>query len=370
MPESTFSAAPSPATVECRPHQDIRHRQNLDRISEGFEDIASCSIHLIETLRSQLERSDAPNWEARLVDSLIEASLTLGTAGVASVVASIVVNRDDEMKLEFVKKLFEKGLKGGVEIARQVAHRNDGDAVDSFINAQQRGVESIKIVNRDYLRTIEEDLSPNGAASLAAAVTGSIDRAATKQYEASRDTWVAGLAQATFGVVPKGRERDSDTTNMTSSAYREKVNAGGVNFLPPRGPEFGSAVLGQAPGVLCLAAKLPTIEGGIMNGAPSVAMAFLNGVNRTIRNQYRAKTVGEVNIPRQIVCRVDGDLPDFVVDIDESGRWLPVKHSQWLRARASVGHPERASLDEFAKTELGLAALLQELLLGTIEGGM
>ncbi len=69
-----------------------------------------------------------------------------------------------------------------------------------------------------------------------------------------------------------------------------------------------------------------------------------------------------MNIPRQVVAKVDG-APNFTLSFNEKGEhnYLKTKERTWLAARATVGHPENATKDEWSRSEEGVKLLLRDL---------
>jgi hypothetical protein len=100
-------------------------------------------------------------------------------------------------------------------------------------------------------------------------------------------------------------------------------------------------------------AQLPDIQNGPANATPEVSTAFLNGVNEKIREEYAHKQLSTLHIPRQVVAKVDGDMANFVLSVDEQGNGSAT-HAGWLEAYAHGN--ERA----------GAARLLAELSAGEI----
>jgi hypothetical protein len=93
-------------------------------------------------------------------------------------------------------------------------------------------------------------------------------------------------------------------------------------------------------------------------------MAVLNDVNETIREQYAHQPLSQSHIPRQIVAKVDGALPDFSVNLDENGvLGQPLRHAQsaWLRARATAERGDHTNKDDYQKQKEGLSELLDGL---------
>ncbi|MBL0212542.1 MAG: hypothetical protein IPQ07_01515 [Myxococcales bacterium] len=101
-------------------------------------------------------------------------------------------------------------------------------------------------------------------------------------------------------------------------------------------------------------------------------MAFLNGVNADIRNQYANRPMAELQIPRHIEAHVAGAMPNFTINVDESGVVTPPRHAEsaWLRARAVAAHPEHGGLDHSTQRMLREQQLLHELVADEIKGKM
>ncbi len=107
---------------------------------------------------------------------------------------------------------------------------------------------------------------------------------------------------------------------------------------------------------------MPDLSGEKSGGRPSIVTAMLNGANDTIRSKYENVPLSESRIPRILVSRVSGWMPDFTVNIDEAGRPSALTHDQatWLRARALKGGMSPRSSEAEQERE-GLRLLLAEL---------
>jgi hypothetical protein len=125
--------------------------------------------------------------------------------------------------------------------------------------------------------------------------------------------------------------------------------------------------------VLEVVAQLPEIEDHAMKGAPQVKLAYLNGVSDPIREAYQRQPLVGSHIPRQLVCKVEGDAPSFTINLDERGQptegeiaYKAYDQQQWLRQRATVGQPARDA--DVADPAEGLDLLMHELTPDEIEG--
>jgi len=199
-----------------------------------------------------------------------------------------------------------------------------------------------------------------------------MEDAAAAAHDISRDLWVSRLAQARFGTATYDGERET-RTNMSTQHMRDDANRAAPGYEPEDAPSLESAVLGHAPGVLTVRAELPDITDNRMHGTPTVGIALLDGVNETIREQYKGTPLGDLKIPRQIDCVVEGDMPNFTVNLDEHGRrYGSFRHREgaWLQARALVGKPENNELGEVQREEVGLRLLLADLVPKSINGGI
>jgi hypothetical protein len=151
---------------------------------------------------------------------------------------------------------------------------------------------------------------------------------------------------------------------------RDNKNRAAHHSVPARAPSVGDAALGHGAGVLTVVASVPDIAAfGVYAGRPVVKLAVLNGANETIRNEFRGRPLSELHIPRQVLVRVQGDRPNFTLNVNEAGDVGYVEHAQgaWLRARAIVGHPNNAQLDGFSQEKRGVQMLLADLVADEIK---
>jgi hypothetical protein len=346
----------------------------LDNVVQSYHWLDQAAQQQIETLRTDLKKEDEPPWHARLGEAVLNVALAAGAAGGAEFIAAKLVRAVFAGGKEFVKVMFEEGIGKGVEAGRGELAGHDSEAIDPFIDSQKQGVRGMHHENqthfidvgRHQVTTLEQATALKAACSRA-----NIEQAAREQEDATRNAWISYLAQTTYGSVGR-RSATGDlvgpsTTNMATQDQRDRTNRAAPGYWPERAPDLADAVHGDAPGVLTVVARLPAISNHRMHGTPKVEMAFLNGVNETTRKHY-AGPLADSAIPRLIVAKVEGDQPNFTVNVDEKGDmtpWLDRSHSTWLRARATVGHPER--VDDFTKLREGLALLLRELVPGTVD---
>lgn len=333
-----------------------------------FNDKAQQSI---ESMRAELKEKDEPPWAIEILLNLLEVAVGAGAgaAGFALMERFKTLSGKGEVRHELVKGLFEEGIKLGVETGKGKLRSGNHDKVaDSFIDSHKDAARDLAVADqkaffhrgRHEVKTYEEAAAleelcgPEGMAA-----------AGEAQAAATRDAWVAFLAQSKFGA---SHSNGKASTNMSPQDRRDDVNHAAPGFVPATAPNLGDSLYGRAPGVLEIVADLPEI-GSTMDGAPSVALAMLDGVNANIRHAYENKALSEVHIPRQVVAHVKGDMPDFTVNLDENGTPTRVSHAQaaWLRARAALEHPE---LDDLSKKELGLKLLLEQLVPSSIRGGL
>ena len=116
--------------------------------------------------------------------------------------------------------------------------------------------------------------------------------------------------------------------------------------------------------------ELEVFLGDDVESQPHIWASYLNGVNDTIREQYEDKPLDKLRIPRQLVCSVRGDKPDFTVNVSESGTMQIVQGSgEWLAARALSAQPSLADRTKAEQERIGLDLLLADLRVSKIGKG-
>jgi hypothetical protein len=372
-----------------------RIKKATQKVEHSFHWFSDAARDKLEKLRANLKKEDAPRWSEQLATGLLEGAITAGAGAAGKFLASKAVGAGSETVKGVVGGLFTSGIQAGVNAGKaKFAEASNADAIDRFIEGQKEGVWTRQLESQnafidhgqDSVQTVDE------AESLARACSeNNVKLAAEKQYEASRDAWVGYLAQAKFGAVspkygPVGAgetmapwgDLGITTTNMSNEEQRtwDRKNRSPLS-APKDAPALADAVTGDAPGVLEVIADLPSIEKvneldydnfpGTktrfeMHGSPEVRVAFLNGVNETIRKQYQDARLGELKIPRQIVAKVSG-APDFTLNLDEQGKLAFKPRSiKWLAARAKVEKPERAKYGDEENHVSGIELLLNDLI--------
>jgi Domain of unknown function (DUF4157) len=352
---------------------------SIRTITESFLWLNDEAQQQIEALRRKLHEEDEPPWEQRLLEAMLDVSLVAGAFAAGELLAGLLVEETHAVGREFVKTLFAEGIHTGVEAGRKKLGGHS-DPIDAFIDSQKEAVRAAYIENqahfihvkRHQIHTLKEAKTLEHACSVE-----NIQRAGVEQANATRDAWLSYLAQSKFGTNESpnaaGTFDEPTTTNMATQEQRDRTNKDAPGFVPGDAPSVGAAFMGDSPGVLAIGVNLPEIDpnANTMNGTPDVEIAILDGVNKEIRAAYEGRPIGELKTPRHIDARVAGDMSNFVVNLDEAGQqrpWLSSKEGAWLRARATVGHPENASKDDFEKQEEGLSLLLAELTVEKIRG--
>lgn len=352
---------------------------SLDVVKQSFHWFNESAQRHINQLRDDLKQEDEPAWFEQVAGAVLAVALGAGAAAVGARLAAKFVPVENGITTEFVKMLWEGGIGAGISAGRaQLGGGSANNVIDPFIASQRKGISATQIGNqaqfitsgRQQIKTVAE------AKKLAAACSAeNVEAAGESQYVATRDAWVSYLAQTRYGAV--GRDGSltkanvnvgATTTNMSTQDRRDQINRSAPGFVPGDAPDLRDAMKGDAPGLMGVLASLPGISNHVMRGKPSVEIAFLNGVNGTIRRQYAGVPLAVMNIPRQVVTKVDG-APDFTLNLDERGQsnLLSPKQRTWLAARATVGHPENATKDEWERSREGMRLLLEELVPRSIE---
>jgi hypothetical protein len=131
-------------------------------------------------------------------------------------------------------------------------------------------------------------------------------------------------------------------------------------------------VVGNEQGVLAVVVRLPMIENHRIDGVPEVLLANLDGINEATRKEYQHRPMSTLSIPRQVLAKVDGDMADFTLAVDERGHILAnmtLEQSEWIRARAAVGQTDPTSRGDAADAQFGAILLLSEITLDDIGAG-
>jgi len=375
---------PSPSQVDRLAASSSDDRELDDAkllVMNSFMWMNDAAQQKIDALKRDLEQKDDPPFAEQLLRGALNVALLAGGAAAGELIAGKLLGRfvgGGEARHEFVKGLFEQGIGAGLSAGREKLGGKAADAIGPFIESQKSAIRAAQLdnqtnwitVGRHSLQSVTE-----ARAMVAACSPSNMILAGERQYEATRDAWVGYLAQSKYGSlerpVSSGFVRMSRVvTNMTTRERREATNRSAPGHVPEDAPDIGDAVFGRAPGVLELVADLPEIDEQTrtMNGRPEIRVAYLNGVNSTVRAQYEGRPLSAMSIPRQIVARVDGQLPNFTVNVDEAGQSSHITHAQgaWLRARGAVSRPDVADRDDFSRKLLGVSLLLDDLVPSSI----
>lgn len=224
-----------------------------------------------------------------------------------------------------------------------------------FIAAQEVAVTDLYVeAQKDYNHRGRHEIKTVAEASaLEAAVdSGHLKVVARAHYETSRDRYLSCLAQQTAGVAADGQ-----ATNMAPQSQRHDET---------RAPSVGGSMLGLDRGFL----NVMILLHDDVTRKPSAWDAVLNGVNETIREQYKGVSLATVKIPMQLICSVRGDMPDFTVNVDENANMFieGADAATWLEARARASAPSAATLPKQQQQQIGLELLLQDTQIASIRG--
>jgi hypothetical protein len=360
------TSAPQTVTEQASSRPPDRQSDPLDDklniIGQGFLWIDSAAQREIEAVRRELKEADTPSWSEALIEGVIEVALTAMGARCGEVIAKKLLPKAAErLPGEFVKKIFEEGLPAGVAASKgelKDHHKND---LDAFVDSYAAGVSKLHHENQTRFTTKSrhEITSLEEAEQLLDACSDdSIKEIARAHGDACRDGWVTYIEESTFG-------------SMATQEMRNEVNARAPGWLPAMAPSLEGAILGSAEGVLEIGAVLPTIRGNEMEGSPEVKIALLNGVNEATREEYAGRPLAEMNIPRQVRCSVEGEMPSFSLNLNQHGAevgWRRHAQGEWLRARAQVGRPAGDPDAASSLEETGIKLLLADLVPESIRG--
>jgi hypothetical protein len=264
-----------------------------------------------------------------------------------------------------VSNMLAKGLNVGVAAGKATLREASGaPPLSRFIAANKRAANNATDEDREHflrhgrhqIKTLQQAEALRHAFAKEAMV-----EAGREHYERTRDAWISYIAQQQFG------EGSNGLTDMRAQEQRDFSNKP-INHEGPTAPTPIDGMHGKNNGVLEVWAELPATNGMWMSGEPTVKVAVLAGVNAALRDQYKGRQLAECRVPRQIIATVKGDHADFVVNLDEEGlaSRLPTGESQWLRDRATIGHPENLTKDDSEKKSTGLKLLLEDLVLGSV----
>lgn len=331
-------------------------------------------------LKADIKREDKTPWLKKIAEGLLEYAIPLGLGAGAKALSTYIVERRnpgssplekakaDGVK-EFLKSVFKDSAVTGVNFAKSRLGATPENASDAFVDAQEDAARHALYDAQTtfILKGAGEITTRAQAESLREALVDykKIEAVGDHQYAASRDAWVSYLAQTKFGSK-KGPDGKGQIADMSGQQERDRVNEKWFTdpdeqTLKPPEPSPSAAIWGKTPGVLEVIAELPDIREKVA-GTPTVKAAMLNGVNDAIRDQYKGKSLEEMNIPRQVVARVKGWMPGFTVNIDEAGGASSLSREQatWLRARAIAGGVPAGAGEDRQEKE-GLRLLLREL---------
>lgn len=391
--------------------EDRQLRENsLNIVAADFLWIADNTGPMIDKLKNDLEEENTPSWSEKLLGAVLDVALLAGAAGFAELMVSKYVEEllvkavekkgiTENMKEgghEFIKSFVEQGTGKGIQTGRDALQGgSDKNVIEKFILSQRLGVIDMYKENHDHFIHIGRSLikTAEEAKALEIAMQETYQKAPQIQYERVRDAWVAYLAQQKFGTTSTraASGQETVTTDMSNQERRDRTthfdyghgydmkDYGGEDQNPDQAPDLQNAILRKShdAGVLYVSAQLPEIKEmpwrpdvKYMAGKPTVKLAVLNGVNDKIRDQYKGKALSELHIPRQIVAKVEGDTPDFILNLDENGEFYAYKQKvDWLRDRAMVTNPAAISKPTWPEND-GIKLLLQELVVDEIKEGM
>jgi len=324
-------------------------------IENGFLWLNEAAQQEIGRLEHDLRQNDDPPFAERLIRSALKVALGAGSAAAGELIKGKllgVATEFGEHMEELVKGLFEEGINAGVAAGEEKVGGGGSNTITAFIESQKEAVRAAHATNQTHWIDVGRHklATARDAESLRVACnTPNMKLAGQRQYAATRDAWVGYLAQSRFGAVVRGD--GADRTTVTDMASKARTDAA----LP---------AYGLAPGVLGVVAELPNIRipERAIDGKPSVRIAFLNGVNSVIRDQYAGKPLSAIKIPRQIVAAGTENFEGFTLNLDEAGNLSRMpKATTWLKANAVLRSPSSHKEDEDARVDIGVKLLLDDL---------
>jgi hypothetical protein len=338
-------------------------KDSSDTVHDSFNWLKEYASLELRQLSSDLAKADKPDWTRELLKSLVSISFTGAVEAVADKigekVAEKLVATSAKSAAELTTKAFAGALKKGVEkgVDKAVDLLGDSQSPDpaEFIAAQETAVTDLYVeAQKDYNhRGRHEIRTTTEASALEAAVDSDhLKVVARAHYEMSRDNYLSCLAQRTAGVAADGH-----STNMAPQSQRHDES---------RAPSVSGSILGLDRGILSVRILLHDD----VTRRPSAWDAVLNGVNDTIREEYKGVSLATVKIPMQLICSVRGDMPDFTVNIDENANMFIENKdaATWLEARARATAASAATLPAEQQQQLGLELLLEDTQLTSIRG--
>ena len=383
MPDSTRENRPK--TDEANPYGSATHtfQDRLDTVQGSYKWFSDHVELRLENLRAELAADDQPSLIHELVAGAIAVVLGSGATAASKALVQRVAGDSGDVPKAFLQSMFSNGYSAGLAAGRSsLAAGDQKGAINSFVDAHKMACfEKYAEDETHYINVSRHEIkTKDDADALATACSKENMRAAAEtHHDIVRDAWVSYLAQRKFGaggahgpIGPGDVNNGPIGTIMANQQHRDRLNKGLIYpFVPTEAPFFDTP-FAHNPGILGIGAALPDISAIAMHGTPRVTVAILNGVNKDIRNQYRGKPLSTMHIPKVIEAKVDGDMPDFNINLDEdsaTSEYIDENQSRWLRARALIGSGYEENKDKgYGIVNAGIMALLQDLIVQDVEG--
>jgi hypothetical protein len=384
-PDPAHEASNHPASQESGSIED-----ELAIASTSYLWYAKAAERELNALLVEVKAADEPTWNERLAGELLEAAIDLGAIASGHFLASKLggfamkfassaakaAGEHPEALTEAAHEFFKVGIQAGYKAGHQAMHAGSHSASpERFVNGQMTAVDALAMEGQNHfirktrhqVRSVAEAKEFSNACS-----KEHMEQAARLQRVASRDAWVRYLAQSKYGSFRRGKDAPV-TTNMTDAATRKRVNAGGPGVVPEHAPSMLETAMYKAPGVLSVKADVPMFDkNGHAVGQPRVSLAYLGGVNDSIREAYQGEFLDDVHIPIHLDAQpgVGGfglGQSHFTVNVDETGQCMAASGAaeHWLEANQRSANPE-SKLTGGRAVQAGLKILLSELVVREI----
>lgn len=347
-------ARPLVPEVACTAAPDDPCKDSKDTVANAFSFMQGFVSVELDKLARELKTVDKPSWQEALLEHCLDVALAVGGARVGEFIVERVGHEFTEhakAAAEFIKKSLEEGAPKGTKAGMAKLEGKSVPNVDEFVDAQKVGVMAMyQNAAASFISSGRHELQTSRDAT---ALSRSLDSphlisAARRQHDASRDAYLACLAQQTLGAT-----KDGTTAMDGHGASGHEASVSG-------------AMLGIDTGILV--AQVLAYDD--VKREPGVWGSYLNGVNDVIREQYEDRPLSTIRIPRQLICSVRGDMQDFVVNVDETGAMeLVWGDGVWLEARARATNPGLAMKPRVEQRRIGLELLLDDLRIAKIGHG-
>jgi len=356
------------------PQNAVNAFEDASTASEkAAERLAHTQGDAVESVAMEASHYTAPIMPGPLWKDLLEIAITMGTAGVASIVSKAlvghiakviesagksttasaairamakVVENEDSLIVEGATAAVEDGLKKAAEMALDHPEPSEAttDGIVDFFNHQKAALRALEAVNGDNVLDAKKRLRPllrtnpaMGAAAMTAigdSFKAAKDGAHNKQTTATSVAWVAYQGRVHQGVA-KVAGTETEVTDLR--------DAGKVNDKGGHGDLAANAPAGL------LDVVVTDFGYGSGKGPYQITEARVNGVAAAVAHRLADVDLGSAKIPLRIV--VNGGR---VITRDESGRVRVDGKSGREGAISALPHehvPADANAEQFVEVD-------------------